>query len=272
VYVTKYDGSTQEYDSSKLYRTIIRHGVSEEVAEAILSEIEKNLYDGIKTRDIMRLMEKNLRKYYKSDPLKRDLRTALGMVKPIPDFEEYVRRLLRAEGYEVQPNQEIQGYCVTHEIDGVATRNGETCYIETKHHSRTHTYTPFDVTLAAKGKYDDIKKGYNNGRNTFDFDRVIIVCNTRLTRHATQYAECVGIEHIGWKNPLNNGIDAIITRNNVYPVTILRSLSRNEYLKMSSMGIVTLNDLIDTDLRLFNTEREKELKDLAIKIVEQNPK
>ncbi|MHC4844288.1 MAG: hypothetical protein ACYTEE_10840, partial [Planctomycetota bacterium] len=73
-------------------------------------------------------MDKNLKLYFKSEPIKTNLRTAIGKIKSAPDFEEYARRLLEAEGYEVYPNQEIQGYCVTHEIDGVAIKNGKTCY------------------------------------------------------------------------------------------------------------------------------------------------
>jgi Holliday junction resolvase-like predicted endonuclease len=214
-------------------------------------------------------MDKNLKVYFKPEPIKTDLRTALGKIKSAPDFEEYARRILAAEGYEVLTNQEIQGYCVTHEIDGVAIKDGKTCYVETKHHTKTRIFTPFIVTLAAKAKYDDIKKGYQNGKNSFNFDRVIIICNTRLTSHANQYAKCIGIEHIGWKTPQNNGIDAIITRNNLYPVTILKNLSRNEYEKMSSFGIVTLNDLINTDFNLLSAERIKELQKEAQIIIKK---
>ena len=261
----------EEYDSSKLLQTILRHGATEEEAKAVLVEIEKELYEGIKTREIMRLMDKNLERFLKPKPVKRDLRSAIGLMRSKPDFEEYARRLLDAEGYRVITNQVIQGYCVTHEIDGVAFKDGKTFYVETKHHSTKHGFTPFAVTLAAKAKFDDIKHGYNEGLNEYDFDRVIIICNTRLTDHASQYAECVGIEHIGWKAPHNDGIESIATRNNLYPVTILITLTKDEYGKLSDLGIITLNDFINNKKNVpIKDSRLKELVEEVERLVNKN--
>jgi len=68
--------------------------------------------------------------------------------------------------------------------------------LEVKHHIDPHNYTPFDVTLSAKAKLDDIREGFKRGLNNEPFDRVLIVCNMRLTEHARRYADCIGIDHI----------------------------------------------------------------------------
>ena len=138
----------------------------------------------------------------------KDLKTALGAMIPAPDFEEYVRILLHAKDYKVAPNRVIQGFCVTHEIDGILEKDGETIYLEVKNHSNPHTSTPFNVTLAAKAKWDDIQRGYEKGLNEHSFDRVLIVCNTRLTKHADDYARCIGLDHVGWNVPKGAGARA----------------------------------------------------------------
>ncbi len=241
--VTKWNGEKQEYDPEKVLGTLSRYGVTGKEAKDMLDEIESKLFSGIRTSKILDIMHRRLDEREKTGRLKRDLRSALVLMKSAPDFEEYVRLLLASEGYDVRPNAVIRGRCVKHEIDGVLERDGELVYLETKHHRRCHSYTPFYVSLSAKAKFDDIRRGYEEGVNSYDFSRVLIVCNTRMTEHARRYAECVGIDHIGWKAPPERGIDRIITEAGVYPVTILRSVGRRERNALSEAGIVTLRQL-----------------------------
>ncbi len=241
--VTKWNGEKQDYDPEKMLGTLNRYGVTGKEAEEILDEIESRLTPGIETSEILDMMHRELDKRGKTGRLKRDLRYALGMMRSAPDFEEYVRLLLAYEGYDVSPNAVIRGHCVKHEIDGVLERDGELVYLETKHHRRRHSYTPFYVSLSAKAKLDDIRRGHEEGLNGYDFSRALIVCNTRMTEHARLYAECVGIDHLGWKTPPERGIDKMITEGGVYPTTILRSVGRRERDALSGAGIVTLQQL-----------------------------
>ena len=243
--VTKWNGERQEYDPEKIRVTLKRYGVTSREAEEVLAEVESRLFPGIRTSEILRIMHRKLEELESTGGLKRDLRSALGMMRSAPDFEEYVRLLLAAEGYDVRPNTVIRGRCVKHEIDGVLERDGERVYLETKHHRRRHSYTPFHVSLSAKAKFDDIRRGHEEGLNDYDFSRVLIVCNTRMTEHARVYADCVGIDHVGWKAPPERGIDAMITEAGVYPVTMLRSVGRGERDVLSEAGVVTLRQLTE---------------------------
>jgi hypothetical protein len=162
-------------------------------------------------------------------------------------FEAYVRLLLEAYGYEVSENLVFQGACVTHEVDGIAEKDGEQIYLEVKHHSVLQRYTPFEVTLSAKAKLDDLRAGCDQGLNDCEFDRALIVTNTRLTKHAEQYANCVGIEHLGWNTPQGRGIDWLIERQKFYPVTILRTVTTKERNQLYAQGIRTLKQLVDAD-------------------------
>lgn len=242
--VLKWDGSTQLYNREKIRSTLYRYGMKENEIEQTLNEIEENLYNGIPTKEIFKLIDAQTQN--KQRIIKRDIRNALGEMKSKPDFEDFILQLLSKLGYVIRDARIIPGRCVEHEIDGVAEKDGKQYYIETKHHSKPHIRTPFIHTLAAKSKLDDIRAGFKEGKNEFNFERVILLCNTKLTSHANRYAECVGIQHIGWKTP-DGGLEKLIRETKTYPVTILASASKAEKRRMSEAGIVTLDDLLKTD-------------------------
>jgi Holliday junction resolvase-like predicted endonuclease len=243
--VIKWDGRKEPFQRKKIVRTLIRLGAQGEVADRIVDQIEASVYEGITTREVLDMVFKGLEEYKPAVALRMDLKSAVGEMRSAPDFEEYVRLILRAHGYEVVSNRVIQGFCVTHEIDGIAEKDGETIYLEVKHHAKPHTYTPFDVTLSAKAKWDDIKEGYTKGMNRQPFDRVLIVCNTKLTGHAKRYAECVGLDHIGWNVPEGHGLDKLIEETKLYPVTILKNLTKKERDNLSGHSILTLTQLVE---------------------------
>ncbi len=239
--VVKWDGSIQPYDREKIRLTLHRYGMTEKDIEQTLENLEQKLFDGITTKEIFKIIEIQSKK--KPRTQKRDLRSALGEMNSKPDFEVFIQQLLRKSGYTVHNTRDIPGKCVMHEIDGIAEKEGKLYYIETKHHSKPHIRTPFIQTLAAKSKLDDIRAGYSEGLNEFDFERIIMLCNTKMTSHAERYAKCVGIQHIGWKTP-DGGIENMIRQTRTYPVTLLASATKAEKNKMSNAGIVTLDDLL----------------------------
>ncbi|MCW4049206.1 MAG: ATP cone domain-containing protein [Candidatus Bathyarchaeota archaeon] len=242
--VKKWDKTKEPYNREKLVRTIRRYGLNQREAVEVAMKIEDKLFDGVSTKEIQKLMMDEITAS-RFIIRKRDLRAALGQMKSKPDFEVYVQELLRGLGYKVASNKVIQGFCVTHEIDGVAEKDGKQYYIETKHHSKYHIRTPFIAALAAKAKLDDIRHGYAEGKNMYDFERVILICNTRMTTHALRYSKCVGIEHIGWNSPKNHGLEKIITQTRLYPFTVLPSITANERKILSSMGATTILDIIN---------------------------
>ena len=262
--VVKWDGSSQPYDREKIRLTLIRYGLSRKDIDETLDSLEQNLFDGITTKEIFQLIE--IKSKTKQRTQQRDLRTAIGEMNSKPDFEDFIQQLLENTGYTVHNTREIQGKCVTHEIDGIAEKDGKLYYIETKHHSKPHIRTPFIQTLAAKSKLDDIREGYQLGNNEFDFERIIMLCNTKMTSHAERYAKCVGIQHIGWKTP-EGGIEQMIRKTKTYPVTMLASASKSEKKKLSIAGIVTLDDLLKQNrVKSVSNSNLRKLKDEALRI------
>ena len=267
--IVKWDGRREQFDIDKLRHSLLRLGAPPELAKSVSEQIEREAYSGITSKEIFDLVTAKLKTHEPAISLREDLKTGLARMNGGSEFEEYVRLIFRAHGYSVKGNTVVQGRCVTHEIDGIAERDDECIYLEIKHHSRPHSYTPFDVTLAAKAKWDDLQAGHESGSTRYCFNRVLVVSNTRLSAHASQYAECVGIDHLGWNVPPGRGFDCMIEEKGLYPITILRTLHEEERDILSKNGILTLQQLEAATAGLdgIQESRFNELKAQAAKIM-----
>jgi hypothetical protein len=128
VCVTKFDGARQPFDKNKIVRTCLRMGATRTVAESIAEEIENKVYDGIETKKILQMIFRSLRKHKPVIRHQIDLRKALSLLNPAPDFERFIQLLLSKHNYEVTQNHIIRCRCVEHEIDAIARKNGKTCF------------------------------------------------------------------------------------------------------------------------------------------------
>ncbi|MEM5829764.1 MAG: ATP cone domain-containing protein [Candidatus Aenigmatarchaeota archaeon] len=256
IFVTKFDGRRQPFDKSKIITTCLRLKANLKQAQNIANQIEKEAYDGIPTSKILELIFSYLKEVKPEIKYRIDLREAISRLRPKPDFELFVAMLLKEYGYSVQVNQIVEGKCVSHEIDAIAVKNGETIFVEVKHHLQPHTYTGVDVMLETQARLEDLKEGFKLHRHGFDFSKALVICNTKFSDHALQYAECKGISYIGWKAPPNAGLEKLIEEKKLYPITLLKSLDFETEQKLGDVGIVTLNQLLQHDIELLH-ERTK---------------
>jgi Holliday junction resolvase-like predicted endonuclease len=243
ILVTKYDGTKQPFSKQKIVKTCIRMGATPEQAKEIADQIENKLYNGIPTRRILQMIYNRLKKHKPKMKLQTDLRRSLSLLRSAPDFERYVQLLLKEHGYDVMPNQIIQGRCVTHEVDAIATKNNKTCFVEVKHHFKYHTPTSLDVSRIARAVYEDVTEGYTLGKNNLKIDYAMIVCNTKLSEHAKKYANCRNIQHIAWSTATNQDLQTLIETKKLYPVTFLKQVNTNTRDRLTANGIVMLKQL-----------------------------
>lgn len=244
IFVRKVDGTKQLFDRRKVIRTCMRMGASREIAEAIVKKIELKIHDSIETRKILQMIFRFLSKYKSAIKYQIDLRRALSLMKPKPDFERFIQILLSEHGYKVTPNQIIRGKCVEHEVDAIAIKDGVTYIVEVKRHFNYHMPTGLDVSRIARAVLEDITEGFKLGLNKIKIDKAMIVCNTKLSGHARRYAECRGIHHIGWSSPQDGNLQTLIEKRKLYPITYLKGLTNSTREKLSSAGIILLKDLI----------------------------
>ncbi len=248
VQVIKFDGGRQLFDKQKIVNTCIRMGAGKEAAELVADRIEKRAYDGIPTKKILQMIFRYLKNYHPKIKHQIDLRKAISLLRPQPDFEQFIRLVLQEQGYSVTPNQIMRGKCVEHEIDGVARKGGETLMVEIKHHYNYHTYTGLDPSRIAWATLEDLTEGYTLGLNSENFTGTMIVCNTKFSQHAKQYAECKGLLNIGWKEPPEHGLERMVEEKKLYPTTLLRGLNKKGRLSLLGEGIMLLKHLVAHDV------------------------
>jgi len=254
IYVTKFDGRKEPFLKEKIIRTCLRMHASLEQARLIADRIEAEAYEGIPTKKILKLIFKHLKEFKPEIKHQIDLREAIALLKPKPDFERFVQLILKAYGYEVEGNRIIAGNCVEHEIDGILRKDDETIYLEVKHHFNHHVYTGLDVVLEVNSTLEDLREGFRNGKNNINFTQALIVCNTKFSEHAKRYAKCKGINLIGWRYPEEKGLERLIEEKKLYPVTFLKGLDEKIREKFSNAGIVLLKQLVEKSLEELHRE------------------
>jgi len=243
VNVMKYDGSRQPFDKNKVYNTCIRMRATPQQASDVANKVSARIYEGIPTKKVLQMIFTFLKEHRPEMKHRIDLREAISMMRSKPDFERFVQMLLEAEGYQVDANRIVYGRCVDHEVDAVAKKGSEVVYVEAKHHIQSHTYTGVGVFLESRATYEDMVEGFKAKKNNYNFNKMLVITNTKLSEHAIRYADCRGISHIGWRDPPGRGLEDIVDTHNFYPVTLLRGIDQKIIDKLGDAGIVLLKQL-----------------------------
>ena len=247
VLVTKANGYKQPFDRNKVVQTCLRMGASPQVADKVAGMVERRLYAGISTREILQLTFRFMRKYKPTVKHLLDLRKGLSMMEPKPEFETYIRTLLANSGYEVESNRILRGKCGEHEVDAIAKKDGVTYFVEVKHHYSYHTLTGLDESRIAQAILEDANDGYLLGMSTLKIDRAMIVTNTRYSDHAIQYGSCKNILQIGWSSPHTLGLRDMVQNSALYPLSCLRGIKYETRMRLVNSGIVLVKQLLDAD-------------------------
>ena len=247
IFVTKADGSKQLFDREKVVKTCLRMGANRQIAEEIAEKVETRIYDGIETEKILKKIFRLLRRYKPIMKHLTDLRRALSLMSPRPDFERFVQIVLSENGFEVTPNQIIRGKCVEHEVDAIATKDRTTYFVEVKHHYNYHTPTGLDESRIARAVLEDVTEGFELGLNNLEIDRAMIVCNTKYSDHAKRYGECRGILQIGWSSPPYHSLQDMIEEKKLHPITCLKGLKKETRERLTSAGVILMKQVVEED-------------------------
>jgi hypothetical protein len=175
----------------------------------------------------------------------QDLRKALSLLSP-REFEVYIQQLLKEHGYQVIPNQIVQGKCIAHEIDAIASKDRQVYLVEIKHHVNYHTPTGLDESRIARAIFEDITEGYQEGTNSHHITRAMIITNTKFSDHSLQYSQCRGIDQVGWSYPVNKGLQDLIEAKQFHPLTCLKDLDKDLYSTLISKNIIAMKQIINS--------------------------
>ncbi|MHA1753996.1 MAG: ATP cone domain-containing protein [Candidatus Odinarchaeia archaeon] len=262
--VIKKFNKIEEFNPQKIFQTCLRAGATEKLAQEVTNEVSKKVYDGITTKEILSLVIKTLKKMNKSIAARYNLKDSLIRLGPTGyPFENFVGKLLENYNYRIKLRQLIKGKCAVHEIDVLAEKNEngvkKRAIIEVKFRHSDEIYIGLKHVLYTYARFLDINEGYKLGKSC-KVDEVWLVCNTKASEDAVKYAVCNGLKLITWNFPHNHGLRDMLEEKNLYPITIMKTISKKNLIKFYESNIVFVKDLLECDPKLisrkFNISRD----------------
>lgn len=244
--ISKADGSKEAFDPMRLVASLERAGAGAHTAERIAEVITSTITPGISSREIYAKAFTLLRKEERPVAARYALRRAMLEFGPSGHpFEDFVSHLFRAQGWSVETRKMMQGKCVVHEVDFYASHPEQNTFIaaELKYHNDPGYKTDLKIALYVKSRFDDIFN-CDPAVRACPIDRGLLVTNTKFTSEAIAYAECAGVELLGWGYPAHENLFTLMTRARIYPITTLSGLTRAEKRLLVDRGTIAVDQLL----------------------------
>ncbi|WP_271783197.1 restriction endonuclease [Aquimarina algiphila] len=239
--ILKSTGEKVKFSLHKLRKSLQRSGADDKAIAYILDVVRDELYQGISTKEIYNRAFALLKKKKSVFASKYKLKKAIYELGPTGfPFERFVAAILKYSGYQVRVGQIIQGNCVSHEVDIVANKNDDCLLIECKFHGEEGRNCNVKVPLYIQSRFQDIK---TLNKNKTTLKEGWVVTNTRFTKDAIQYGECMGLYLISWDYPEKNSLKDRIDRLRLYPITVSTLLTNREKQFLLSRDVVLCKQL-----------------------------
>lgn len=139
-------------------------------------------------------------------------------------FEKFIGAIFESLGFKVRINQYLPGFCIKdYEIDFLAEKDNLIYIGECKYRNVMGERVHSKDALVGHARFLDILNGpYFKSKKYKNFKiKSIIVTNAKFTSRTIDYSYCVNTELLGWKCPKNKGLEYLIEKENLYPITIL---------------------------------------------------
>ncbi len=239
IVVVKRSGEREPFSEKKVFRSMSRVGVPDNLRHEVMQEIKKDLQGEITTDEIYQRIVNFLEPRDRKSSLRFNLRQAIFELGPTGfPFEQYLARIFRDQGYSVEVGITMRGDCVSHEIDLLLMKNNTRQIVEAKFHNSHSTKSDVQTALYTYARFLDVKQ-----KN--DIDNVWLITNTKLSQDATAYTQCKGVPAIAWNYPGEGNLHDLVEDPQMYPVTILNSLSETEKKRLIEKDIVLCRDLLE---------------------------
>lgn len=243
--VTKASGEREQFDIKKLIGSLEKAGADTETINYITSDIKTWMHDGISTKKIYARAFSLLKSKTHPAASRYKLKKAIMEMGPTGyPFEHLVSRIMELDGYKTQTGIVVQGFCVSHEVDVIATKNNEQILTECKYGQHACKIVSVKVPLYIHSRVNDIVKKREKMPEYKGFTfKGCIATNTRFTSDAIDYAKCNNMLLLAWDYPQGKGIKDIIDREKIYPITVLNNITKAQKQKLMDDGIVICRQL-----------------------------
>ena len=266
LYVKKASGDREPFSEEKIRQSIKRAKIPSKYEEMIINKIKENLYQNISTAEIYEYIEDTLETLYPAGKNKYGLKKALLAIGPTGyPFEKFVAALLTEHEYQTEINMQIWGECVQHEVDVLAKKDKRVYFVECKYHHQQGLRSDVKVALYVKARGDDIKSKLVKEEEKIEHSPWIFT-NTKFSKDAITYAECMKMRLTGWSYPKKGNLQEMIESKKLYPITILSVLSKEQLQELLKQNIVLVKDILETKeyqqvLRLGKHQQEELIKE-----------
>jgi hypothetical protein len=247
--IIKASGEREPFNPNKLKRSLRRSGASKKASESITSQIKKTIKNNESTSRIYKKAFKMLKQESNGIEAERySLKKAILDLGPTGyPFEHFVGKIFESQGYDVQVGRFLNGLCVRHEVDVVASKGAEKVLVEVKFRNAPGDSVSVRTPLYTRSRFEDIllNKNKNKLKNVKQKNiRFMIFTNSRFSRDATRYSRCSGsLDLVGWGYPRRKGLEKIIEKSGLHPITVLSVLSKRDKRILLKNGIVVCRDI-----------------------------
>lgn len=268
IFIKKFSGDLVPFDVEKIKKTCLRAGADEKLAEKVAKMIETKVYEGMTTREIMKLTLKILDKEKPAVAARYTLRDAIFKLGPAGfHFEKYIAALLKAYGYKTKLPPILQGACVEHEIDVAAEKDNRAAIIECKLRHSVSVFITIKDVMSTWARFLDLVDGAAIGKCPH-YDEIWIITNARISGQGTRYGHCKNMVLLSWDHPKDRSLPAWIDDKNLYPITVLRGLDKFSLDKFANADVLLVRELARGDIGKL-CEKTKIPKNKMIKFIEE---
>jgi hypothetical protein len=267
ILVKKASGDEEPFAIDKLERSLQNAGASASAIEKILVSIEDWIFNGVTTKQIYSHAFSILRREKNSSAMRYRLKKAIMELGPTGyPFEQFIGQLFKKQGYDIEVGVVVDGVCVTHEMDVIATQNTIQHLVECKYHKDQGKYVSVQVPLYVRSRVNDIieKRKDMPEYKGLSFTGWVVT-NTRFSEDSIQYGTCSGLSLLAWDYPRNKGLKETIEKLRLYPVTILDTLTKIQKQELMDQNILTCMQLKENshllDSFALSEKKKKSLRD-----------
>jgi hypothetical protein len=238
-YIVKATGEREEFNPQKLRDSLMRAQASSEAADVIVNTIEKELKEGMTTKEIYHHAFHLLGKEESPAAARYSLRRAVMELGPTGfPFEQFVAEIFRTKGFETQNDFIARGECTEHEVDIVAWNEDKLIMVEAKFHNELGLKSDLKVALNIKARWDDLAGATFNFGKERKLDEGWLITNTKFSESAIRYAKCRNMKLVGWNYPEKGNLQDLIEEAHLHPITCLNSTTPSDEKLLMEAGVV----------------------------------
>lgn len=244
--IQKASGAIQDFSAEKLGKFLNRIKVPQDAIDNITKIIEAEIADYTRIYELRQVVTNHLLELPKGElhAARYNIKGAVRKLGPAGHlYESYIGEVFKSDGYsDIHTSVMVQGECVTHEIDVVATQNGENHMIECKFHNQDGTKSDVTIALYVYARFLDVQQSASVPHG---FKHAWLSTNTKLTQDAIHYCMCKGMKVLTMEYPFGASILDKVVEKNVFPVSTL-NIDKGYLPELYAANYLMMTDILAT--------------------------